>query len=172
MKTPGGEERASHDLERFKEAQEGEFEVAVAELRAGRKQSHWIWYVFPQLRGLGSSPYAVRFGLDGVPEARVYLHDGVLRARYLEALRVVHDQVVGHHVRLERLMGSHIDALKLVSSLTLFEHAAGRLQAVEGGDTAAELCEIGRLAGEVLAAADTQGFARCEFTRRAIAPQA
>ena len=72
-------------LDRFKQAQGGgEYEDALAEIRAGAKHGHWIWYVFPQLRGLGRSELAERFGLDGEIEAEDYLADPLLRARLLE----------------------------------------------------------------------------------------
>jgi uncharacterized protein (DUF1810 family) len=153
-----------YDLERFKEAQKGDLATALAELRAGRKQSHWIWYVFPQLRGLGSSPHAVHYGVDGVGEARAYLQDSLLRTRYREALAIVHAQVVDNHLRLERLMGAHIDALKLVSSLTLFEHVASPPHDTEKSGAGDELSGIATLAREVLAVAEAQGFRQCQFT--------
>jgi uncharacterized protein (DUF1810 family) len=157
-----------YDLDRFKEIHTGGFATAVAELRAGRKQSHWIWYVFPQLRGLGSSPPAVRYGLDGVGEACAFLGDPLLRERYHEALSTVHAQLVGHKARVERLMGSHIDALKLVSSVTLFEHAARTLEAAGDDRLRDELARLTTLASEVLAAAQAQGYQRCSFTMQQI----
>lgn len=133
------------DLQRFLQAQDGgSYDRALAELRAGRKRSHWIWYVFPQLRGLGSSPAAVHYGLDGVAEAEAWLAHPVLGARLREAVEAVH----AHRGEpLEIVMGSHIDALKLVSSLTLFEHLAGDRRIVD-----------------LLEAAEAQGYPRCAFT--------
>ena len=77
------------NLYRFKDAQEGPtgFEVAIRELKAGTKRSHWIWWVFPQLAGLGHSATATRFSLAGPDEAEAYLRDQVLRERLLEAAR-------------------------------------------------------------------------------------
>jgi hypothetical protein len=74
-----GQPLPMEDLGRFREAQDGHpgFADAMDELRAGRKTSHWIWYVFPQLRGLGQSPMAVRYGLDGLTEAAAYVRDPV-----------------------------------------------------------------------------------------------
>lgn len=143
-------------LNRFLEAQDtGSYEQALAELRAGRKRSHWIWYVFPQLRGLGSSPAAVHYGLDGVTEAESYLAHPVLRERLERAVEAVH----AHRAeRLDLVMGSHIDALKLVSSLTLFERVAA-------GTT------LARQATEILAAAEAQGFPRCAFTLQRLGGQ-
>ena len=92
---------------------------ALAELRAGRKQGHWIWYVFPQLAGLGHSSMTQAFGIRGREEAVAYLRDPILRAHLCEAVEVVRDQLAGpRQARIDELLGSHIDALKLVSSLT------------------------------------------------------
>jgi uncharacterized protein (DUF1810 family) len=86
------------DLGRFRVAQEDPrsgFATALAELRAGRKTSHWIWYVFPQLAGLGRLPTARRFGLADVDEAAAYLRDPVLGTRLAEAVAAVHAHVAG-----------------------------------------------------------------------------
>jgi len=152
----------NYDLERFKQAQESGFPTAVRELRAGRKRSHWIWYVFPQLRGLGQSWQALRYGLDGIGEAHAYLRDPLLRSNYREAVSVVHEQLGGRAQQLDVLMGAWIDAKKIVSSLTLFEHVARTLRPSTGEDEG--LDELARLASEVLAIAETQGYPRCEFT--------
>src|SRR3954468_16194519 len=73
-----------HDLERFVEAQADDYETALAEIRGGRKRSHWMWYVFPQLDGLGSSPTAKQFAIKSLAEARAYLAHPVLGPRLLE----------------------------------------------------------------------------------------
>jgi len=150
------------DLDRFRKAQDsGDLDAALSELRSGRKRGHWIWYVFPQLKGLGRSGMSVHFGLDGSAEAAAYLDDPVLRTRLIDAARVVHLRVREHGTRLDVLMGSEIDALKLVSSLTLFERVArGRL--VSKADAALE--ELVTLAAEILATAEAQGYPRCRFT--------
>src|ERR1044071_7849790 len=107
-------------LRRFRQAQDAPhdgFETALAELRAGRKRSHWIWYVFPQLAGLGQSPMAVHYGLTGADEAAAYLRDDVLGGRLASAAAVVREHLErAEPPRLDTLMGSRIDALKLVSS--------------------------------------------------------
>ncbi len=80
------------DLDRFKRAQEQPvdgFDTALSELQAGRKRSHWIWYIFPQLAGLGHSSMAVRYGLLGTAEAAAYLRDPVLRERLLAVTNAV-----------------------------------------------------------------------------------
>ena len=113
--------QTKYDLSRFHAAQARDYADALAEIRAGRKRSHWIWYVFPQLRGLGQSPYAVRFGLDGAGEARAYYDDPVLGARLREITAALIDLPDGD---IGRIMGSDIDALKLRSCMTLFARVA------------------------------------------------
>jgi uncharacterized protein (DUF1810 family) len=141
------------DLQRYKDAQDaGGFAHAIAELTAGAKRSHWIWYIFPQLAGLGSSPMAETYGLHGAEEAAAYLRDPVLRERLLAAMNVVRAQ----SAPLRTLMGSQIDVLKLVSSMTLFREVARREK-----DN-----EVREAAGAILATAEEQGFSGCEFTRR------
>ncbi|HYO01092.1 MAG TPA: DUF1810 domain-containing protein [Mycobacterium sp.] len=111
-----------HHLERFVEAQDrgGAFDAAVRELRAGRKTSHWIWFVFPQLRGLGHSVMADEYGIDSRDEALAYLTHDVLGPRLRTCTRLV-SSVPGRSVDL--MMGS-VDALKLKSSMTLFAHVS------------------------------------------------
>lgn len=152
------------DLERFTHAQDNEFATALSELHAGRKRTHWIWFVFPQLRGLGSSPPAVRYGLDGLAEAKAYLRDDVLRERLCKATDAVHQAVCERGARVDVVMGSQIDALKLVSSLTLFEHAARAID----GDAAPELADFVEKATRILDAAQAQGYPRCAFTLQRI----
>ena len=110
------------DLERFLQAQAGgTHERAVAELRSGRKASHWMWFVFPQLRGLGHSAIAHRYGISGPDEARAYLEHPLLGARLLEcaeALAALDPRYCAHAI-----FGTP-DDLKLRSSLTLFAEAA------------------------------------------------
>src|SRR5438874_13050014 len=113
-------------LERFHEAQaehSAGYDTALAEIRAGGKRSHWIWYIFPQIEGLGRSSMARDYAIRDLDEACAYLRDPLLRARYEEIVAAVSEQLV-RGLRLEALMGSRIDALKLVSSLTLFRAAA------------------------------------------------
>jgi uncharacterized protein (DUF1810 family) len=106
-----------HDsLERFVEAQEHDYAVALDELRAGRKRSHWMWYVFPQMRGLGSSPFSERYGIASLDEARAYLAHRVLGPRLREIADVVL-RIDGASAR--EIFGSP-DDLKLRSCATLF----------------------------------------------------
>jgi uncharacterized protein (DUF1810 family) len=157
------------DLARFREAQDRRpgFADALAELRAGAKTGHWIWYVFPQLRGLGRSPVAERYGLDGLEEAVAYLDDPVLAERLAAATAAVRAHVATpeHQARLARVMGSEIDALKLVSCLTLFSHVSRAAQARRPRPALAVLTDD---AEAILAAAGKQGYDRCAFTESRI----
>ena len=107
-------------LERFTDAQDGVYDAALAELRAGRKRSHWMWFVFPQLDGLGSSPTARRYAIRDLAEARAYLAHPVLGARLREAARAV---LAVEGRTAEQILG-YPDDLKLRSSMTLFARAA------------------------------------------------
>jgi uncharacterized protein (DUF1810 family) len=109
----------SYELERFVEAQAGVYEQACVELRTGRKRSHWMWFVFPQIRGLGSSPMAVRYAISSLEEARAYLEHAVLGPRLRESTRIVVElqgRTVGEIFRSP-------DDLKFHSSMTLFAKA-------------------------------------------------
>jgi uncharacterized protein (DUF1810 family) len=110
---------AAHDLQRFVTAQASVYDEVLAELRAGRKRSHWMWFVFPQLRGLGHSDMAHRYGIADLAEARAYLAHPVLGARLHECLRLV----AAAPGRVEDMLGP-IDAVKLRSCATLFDRAA------------------------------------------------
>jgi uncharacterized protein (DUF1810 family) len=107
------------DLKRFVDAQAPVYRNVVDELRGGRKRSHWMWFVFPQLRGLGGSPTAVRYGISSLEEAGSYLRHGLLGPRLHECTELV-NQVQGRSVG--QIFGSP-DDLKLRSSMTLFARA-------------------------------------------------
>ncbi len=111
-----------HGLQRFVDAQDhgGVYARAVAELRAGRKTSHWMWFVFPQIAGLGRSATAREFAISSLEEAEAYLRHPVLGPRLLECARIVAD---GAEPDPEAVFGG-TDAMKLRSSMTLFAHAA------------------------------------------------
>jgi uncharacterized protein (DUF1810 family) len=104
------------DLKRFVDAQAPVYRHVVEELRGGRKRSHWMWFVFPQLRGLGGSPTAVRYGISSLDEARAYLRHELLGPRLHECTQLV-NKVQGRSVA--EIFGSP-DDLKLRSSMTLF----------------------------------------------------
>jgi uncharacterized protein (DUF1810 family) len=107
------------DLDRFLTAQASMYEHALQELRAGAKQTHWIWFIFPQLKGLGRSAAAEFYGLDGLAEARVYYAHPVLRARLLECV----DSMLMQANAARDVLGEP-DDLKFRSCLTLFEAVA------------------------------------------------
>jgi uncharacterized protein (DUF1810 family) len=114
----------SHDLARFASAQASVYDQALAELRAGRKRTHWMWFVFPQIAGLGASPTARRYAIASLAEARAYLADAVLGPRLIEcagALLAVEGRTA------EQILG-YPDDLKLRSSMTLFGRAAPEIE--------------------------------------------
>lgn len=148
-------------LERFRHAQENAssgYLTALAEIRRGHKSSHWIWYIFPQIDGLGRSSTAREFALRDLEEACDYLRDAQLRFHYEEIARAV-DEQLRQGVPVERLMGGGTDALKLASSLTLFRAAARRLAA---GDPSFE--SLAKSCDDILAQMTPQGYAPCAFT--------
>jgi uncharacterized protein (DUF1810 family) len=104
----------------FVEAQDAVWPSVVAELGEGRKRTHWMWFVFPQLAGLGSSPMAVQYALGSIGEARAYLAHAVLGARLREATRLM----LRHAGRPAEAVLGPIDAMKFRSSMTLFAAAA------------------------------------------------
>jgi uncharacterized protein (DUF1810 family) len=108
------------NLERFVEAQAPVYDRALAELKAGRKQSHWMWFVFPQIAGLGRSPMAQHYAIQTLAEARAYLAHPLLGARLRECTQAVLD-VEGKSAH--EIFGSP-DDLKFCSSMTLFDLAA------------------------------------------------
>lgn len=105
-------------LQRFIDAQQAIFDTALAELKAGSKQSHWVWFIFPQLAGLGRSPTAQYFAIASIGEARAYLAHPVLGSRLRECIVTL--LTWANRRSAEQILGS-VDALKLRSSLTLFE---------------------------------------------------
>lgn len=115
-------------LDRFIQAQEKTYAGALAELKAGQKTGHWIWWVFPQLRGLGTSHNSTYYGLADEAEARAYLQHPILGARYQECLEVVHGHLCQGGVPPLTLMGSEVDLLKLRSSLGLFRKVTSRAE--------------------------------------------
>ena len=111
-----------YDLERFAAAHEGGgiYERAVEELRLGRKTSHWMWFVFPQIAGLGHSSMSRKFAISSLDEARAYLRHAVLGPRLLQCAAIVAES---HARTAEEIFGA-VDAQKLRSSMTLFLRAA------------------------------------------------
>lgn len=111
-----------HQLQRFVDAQaSGTYEQALGELRAGRKRGHWMWFIFPQIVGLGRSPMAQRYAVSGLPEAEAYLAHPVLGPRLIESAQAL---ITLPGSDAEAVLGS-IDAVKLRSSMTLFARTDG-----------------------------------------------
>jgi uncharacterized protein (DUF1810 family) len=117
-----------YDLRRFVDAQAGgTYERALAELAQGRKTSHWTWFIFPQVAGLGRSEMSVRYAISGLDEARAYWQHPVLGIRYDECVKAL----LGlGDVAITDVLGA-VDALKLRSSLTLFAEAAPQSAAID-----------------------------------------
>lgn len=114
-------DRDPFNLERFVEAQAGFFDIAFAELQAGYKASHWMWFIFPQLRGLGHSPRAQFYGLASLEEASAYLAHPLLGERLITATGAVlqHTNLTAHAI-----FGA-LDDMKFQASMTLFARASG-----------------------------------------------
>lgn len=105
-----------YTLQRFLDAQQEDYGQALAEVKNGKKRSHWIWYIFPQLKGLGMSYNSQYYGISGREEAKAYLEHPVLGARLREITKALLDQ---HDVSVQKIFGS-LDAMKVLSSMTLF----------------------------------------------------
>jgi uncharacterized protein (DUF1810 family) len=123
---PGGM-NDPYDLNRFVEAQEGDYENALAEIRNGRKRSHWMWYVFPQFEGLGFSSTSRRYAIKSLAEARAYLNHPVLGPRLVECIEAALS-VEGRSAH--DIFGSP-DDMKLRSCATLFAHVSPKGSAFE-----------------------------------------
>jgi uncharacterized protein (DUF1810 family) len=111
-----------YQLERFVDAQDlnGMYERAVSELRAGRKEGHWMWFIFPQIAGLGGSAVSRRFAISSLPEAQAYLRHPILGPRLIKCTQIV----MGINGKSATEIFGATDAMKLRSSLTLFISAA------------------------------------------------
>ena len=114
---------SAHSLKRFHDAQKDKYagyEVALQEMKSGCKVSHWIWYIFPQLKGLGMSDMADYYGIDGLQEAQEYMADTVLRKRLIEISTIL----LNIEEKSAPEIFGYIDAIKIRSSMTLFAEAA------------------------------------------------
>ena len=156
-------------LSRFLTAQadpDAGFDAALREIQSGRKRGHWIWYVFPQLVGLGSSSTAQTYAIQDVDEATAYLRHPILRERLSAVVAAVAERLRDEpKPRLDQLMGSAIDARKLVSSLTLFREIARPLaSSTSSGDDDGLVAH----ASAILDEADRQGIPPCAFTLRVL----
>lgn len=110
----------TYNLQRFLDAQSLDYDSALQEIRNGRKQSHWVWYVFPQIKGLGHSTYSELYGISGLEEAKAYYNHPVLGRRLIE----VTEALLEHKDKSAESILSPIDALKVRSSMTLFWFAS------------------------------------------------
>lgn len=119
-----------YDLQRFVDAQADCYGRVCDELRSGHKRGHWIWFIFPQLTGLGTSPTAIRYGISSLGEARAYLAHPVLGPRLRECCRLL---TALHGPSITAVVGRP-DDLKVRSSATLFREAAGE-DGADGGDS-------------------------------------
>jgi uncharacterized protein (DUF1810 family) len=106
------------DLERFVNAQRDVYSRALSEIKSGQKKSHWMWFVFPQIIGLGNSPTSILYSIKSINEAKAYLSHSILGPRLAECSSAV---LKGTATSAEQIFGS-IDAVKLCSSLTLFDY--------------------------------------------------
>lgn len=150
---------SNEDLERFVQPLRDHLDDVVAELTDGQKQTHWMWFTFPQLRVLGRSDTARRYGLVDIDDARRFLRHGELGATYERLVGIVHDVVVVKGENIHDVFGSP-DDYKLVSSLTLFRAAAE----LEHRDTLAQRCS------ELLDVATHQHLPPCAVTLAEIGP--
>jgi uncharacterized protein (DUF1810 family) len=118
--TEPGFARDPHDLSRFVQAQEGDYERALSEIQSGRKRSHWMWYIFPQFDGLGFSPTSRRYAIKSLAEAEAYLRHPVLGPRLVECA----EAALGVEGRSATEVFGSPDDLKLRSCATLFARVA------------------------------------------------
>ncbi len=147
-------------LQRFHDAHKTHYATALNEMVAGVKRSHWIWYIFPQLDGLGQSSTAQFYAIRNFSDALAYLRDPLLREHYVEIGGIVAQQL-SRGVSLVQLMGGAVDAAKLVSSITLFRAVARHLAPSDPGS---DLITLVKSADIILQRAAAQGYPACEFT--------
>lgn len=109
------------NLQRFLDGQRFGYDTALKEMKAGEKRNHWIWYIFPQIKGLGHSPNSQFYGIADLVEAEAYLAHPILGARFRE----ITQEVLNHASKsIQAIMGAPIDAMKFKSSMTLFDAAS------------------------------------------------
>lgn len=151
------------NLDRYKKAQQAigsGFDAALSEIRAGSKKGHWIWYIFPQLTGLGTTSVSKMYAINSIEEAQAFLRDGLLRHRLQTISEAISEQL-NMHVPLIILMGGKIDVKKLVSSLTLFEYIAKDDLPLDKSD---DYLKFADTAKHILDTATSQGHPRCSYT--------
>ena len=147
-------------LERFREAQKEMHLTAKCELASGAKRTHWIWYIFPQLKGLGHSNMCKHYDIQSGDEACAYLQDESLFKNYVELLSIVKIQLT-KGISLNNLFNGSTDAKKFISSLTLFNLAAKHLLS----ENFYQLSAFVELTNNLLKIIQTQGYKTCTHTR-------
>ncbi|CAM2955214.1 Uncharacterized conserved protein [Legionella steigerwaltii] len=160
-------------IQRFIKAQQGQemytsFLQAYNELKAGRKQSHWIWYIFPQLKLIGFSSTAQYFGIVDFKEACDYLQNEELFQNYYAIAKLV-EQQIKRKIPVETLMSGQIDAKKLVSSLTLFRASASFL--LHQGDNSQDFAALVNCCDQILVETSKQGYVPCTLTLEFLASE-
>ena len=174
--------KPSSHLSRFVEAQDrslhggkSQFDQALGELRNGEKRSHWIWFIFPQLKGLGYSPMASLYGIKGLAEAVEYLEHPILSKRLEESFQVVLNQLVSPSsassllaANVDRLMGGRTDAVKLVSCATLFR-SASKSPSLSSSEVSLKISD---LTDKILKCIEENHHLKpCQFTLREVAKE-
>lgn len=155
-----------HPIQRFIDAQQGKdfypsYQSAYAEIKAGKKQSHWIWYIFPQLAALGYSSTAKYFGIVDLNEACEFIQHKELFNNYYEMTQLVLRQLEKTPITV--LMGGTIDALKLTSSLTLFREAAAFL--LSQGTNYHDFMSLIECCDQLFKKLSNQGYFPCKKTQ-------
>ena len=117
MTTRDSKPRKDHSLERYIDAQERMYDRALAEVKSGKKITHWIWYIFPQMKGLGTSNNSIYYGIDSMEEAKAYIQHPILGARLREITTVFLNL---HRVNAKDVFGE-LDAMKVRSCMTLLQ---------------------------------------------------
>jgi uncharacterized protein (DUF1810 family) len=150
-------------LDRFHKAQKGHsgYSQAKIEIQNGRKTSHWIWYIFPQLKSLGYSENAKFYGISDLNEACEYLKDPVLFKRYHQMVQLVEQQL--QRIPLVTLMGGDTDAKKLMSSLTLFRQATSHLNSLQGKNNH-DIKDLEQRCTHILKISANQNYQPCHKT--------
>jgi len=132
-------EKDTVDLERFVTKHNERFDIALDEIRAGKKQSHWMWFIFPQIKGLGRSRTAQKYGISDLLEADALLRHPTLGQNYYAIVETTWVALVQNNLDVVQMFG-RVDARKLLSSLTLFEWAAAHLDSRYGPLPLSQMC--------------------------------
>lgn len=151
-----------NQFEKFYKAQNRHYRVAKKEIEKGRKESHWIWYIFPQLSTLGHSYNAQYYGIQDINEACVYLKDAILFKLYCELVALVEKQL-NDNILLKTLFNGHPDDYKFISSLTLFSQAAAKL-----AKNNASYLTLHQSCGRIFKIVQKQGYEPCQLTLNAL----